>query len=135
MLLTSPSLFLHLFYAFSQGQENGSDCGVFAIAFAMAICNTQNPEELKFHILKMRRCLFECLEDKQMHQLPSNQHQYCQTVCKTENVPVYCKCRLQEEGNMICCEGCGTWYHSTCDNIPKTAWAKESTWLCSSCNH
>ena len=25
-------------------------------------------------------------------------------------------------------------YHSTCNNIPKTAWANDSTWLCSSCN-
>ena len=90
---------------------------------------------LRFHIPKMRRHLFECLERQQMRHFPSNQYHYCQTAHRTENVPVYCKCRLQEEGNMIYCEGCDTWYHSTCDNIQKMAWAKDSTWLCSSCSH
>ena len=56
-IMASRSLFLHLFYAFLQGQENGSDCSVFAIAFAMSICNMQNPGELKFHIPKMTRHL------------------------------------------------------------------------------
>jgi len=28
------------------------DCGVFAIAFAMAICNGQNPKELTFNSLQ-----------------------------------------------------------------------------------
>ena len=123
--------FIHFPHA--QGQKNGSDCGVFAIAFAMAICNGQNPEDLKFDIPKMRRHLSECLEDEQMRHFPSKQHHYCQTTCRRENIPVFCKCRLQEGGDMICCESCETWYHSTCDKIPKTAWAKGSTWLCSSC--
>ena len=35
-----------------QKQTNMSDCGVFAIAFAMAICNRQWPELLCFDITK-----------------------------------------------------------------------------------
>ena len=34
-----------------------SDCGVFAIAFAMVICNRQRPELLWFDITKIRRHL------------------------------------------------------------------------------
>ena len=46
-----------------------------------------------------------------------------------KKVSVHCKCCLQEEGDMICCEGCDLWYHkhgekfylvhvcSTCSNI------------------
>ena len=33
--------------------------------------------------------------------------------------------RLQEEGDKICCEGCDSWYHSTCVNTPKEAWGEK----------
>ena len=42
---------------FQQKQRNGADCRVFAIAFAVAICNGQNQEELTFQISKMRHHL------------------------------------------------------------------------------
>ena len=47
---------------------------------------------------------------------------------------VFCKCHLQEAGKTIYFEGCSTWYHSTCENIPKKAWAKKAKWLCLSCH-
>ena len=45
-----------------------------------------------------------------------------------ETVQVYCRCRLQE-GPMTLCEGCDTWFHKTCENIPKSAWEKDSKWF------
>ena len=118
---------------FTEKQRNGADCGVFAIAFAVAICNGQNPEELIFQIPKMRRHLCDCLEDKQIRYFPANIRQRRQNIRRVEKVPVHCKCRLQEEGDMICCEGCDLWYHSTCVKTPKEAWGKNSVWLCSAC--
>ena len=114
-----------------QRQRNHSDCGVFAIAFAMAICNGQNPEELMFDINKMRHHLHDCLEDKQMRHFPAHPRQRRQN--KKETIKVYCSCRLQEEGDMIQCEECDTWYHATCDTVEDEAWEKDSKWTCSSC--
>ena len=51
--------------------ETEADCGVFVIAFAVAICNGQNPEEITFQIPKMCHHLSDCLEDKQISALPS----------------------------------------------------------------
>ena len=58
-----------------QKQTNMSDCGVFAIAFAMAICNRQRPELLCFDITKMRRHLYNCLEDGLMRHFPASHRQ------------------------------------------------------------
>ena len=117
-----------------QHQTNVDDCGVFAIAFAMAICSGRNPEELQFNVSVMRQHLFNCLEKQQMSLFPATRRLIDPTSSKTEIVEVFCKCRLQEAGKMIYCEGCSTWYHSTCEKIPKKAWAKKANWLCSSCH-
>ena len=29
---------------------------------------------------------------------------------KVEKLSVHCRCHLQEEGEMFCCEGCDLWY-------------------------
>ena len=44
-----------------QQQKNGSDCGVFAIAFATCIVYGIKPEEVSFDIPKLRPHLVECL--------------------------------------------------------------------------
>ena len=44
-----------------QQQKNGSDCGVFAIAFATCIVYGIKPEEVSFDVPKMRPHLVECL--------------------------------------------------------------------------
>ena len=100
---------------------------------AMAICNGQNPDELTFDITRMRRHLYDCLEEKQMRHFPAHPSKRRQTICKKETIQVYCRCRLQEDGDMILCEKCDTWYHATCDTIQDGAWEKDSEWTCSIC--
>ena len=58
-------------FPFQQQQSNTADCGVFAIAFATAICNGQDPEKLLFKTSDMRKHLNDCLEDKKMWQFPA----------------------------------------------------------------
>ena len=63
-IITMHFLLLQIYhFLLLQKQTNMSDCGAFAIAFAMAICNRQRPELLCFDITKMRRHLYNCLED------------------------------------------------------------------------
>ena len=108
--LSSPCIFSYRFiitmhFLLLQKQTNMSDCGVFAIAFAMAIYNRQWPELLCF--------------DGLMHHFPASHRQRYHETTRTEMVKVFCKCRLQEEGKMICCDRCLEWYHSTCEvNVP-----------------
>ena len=91
-----------------QKQTNMSDCGVFAIAFAMAIYNRQWPELLWF--------------DGLMRHFPASHRKRCHETTRTEMVKVFCKCRRQEKGKMICCDRCLEWYHSTCEvNVPAIA--------------
>ena len=118
-----------------QKQTNMSDCGVFAIAFAMAICNRQRPELLCFDITKMRRHLYNCLEDGLMRHFPASHRQRRHETTRAEMVKVFCKCRLQEEGKtVICCDRCLEWYHSTCEvNVPAIAWRGDTTWTCTAC--
>ncbi len=101
----------------------------------MAICSGQNPEELVFDTTKMRGHLLRCLENKRMEPFSALSRQRRQPTCKTsEQVKVFCKCRLQEDGDMIFCEACGERYHSTCEDIPKAAREPNFKWLCSVCS-
>ena len=54
----------------SQKQLNGYDCRVYAIAFAVAICNNQNPSDLHFDGSLMRQHLKECLKRGQISSFP-----------------------------------------------------------------
>ena len=124
----------HAFSPSTEKQTNMSDCGVFAIAFAMAICSRQWPELLCFDITKMRRHLYNCLEDGLMRHFPASHRQRRHETTRTEMVKVFCKCRLQEERKMICCDRCLEWYHSTCVvNVPAIAWRGDTTWTCTAC--
>ena len=63
--------FQKLEYAPCQQQRNGSDCGVFAIAFATSLVFGSNPQNLNFDITKMRPHLVACLQAGLMSQFPS----------------------------------------------------------------
>ena len=69
------NLLVHTFqqieYAPCQQQikQIGSDCGVFAIAFATALVFGSNPQNLKSDIAKMRPHLVTCLRASQVSQL------------------------------------------------------------------
>ncbi len=55
--------------------------------------------------------------------------------CRTEEVKVYCKCRPQDEGDMIYREQCQEWFHTTCEVIRDFASMKNCSWMCSSCSN
>ena len=110
-IITMHFLLLQIYhFLLLQKQTNMSDCGAFAIAFAMAICNRQRPELLCFDITKMRRHLYNCLEDGLMRHFPASHRQRRHETTRTEMVKVFYKCRLLEEGKMICCDWCLEWY-------------------------
>ena len=53
-----------------QSQNGDSDCGLFAIAFAIALCNRDDPSKLSFDQHKMRPHLVECFATGKMTPFP-----------------------------------------------------------------
>ncbi len=52
-------------------QDNANDCGGFAIAFAVDLCQGIDPSRVTFDKMGMRAHLLACFEDGTMKQLPS----------------------------------------------------------------
>ena len=56
---------------------------------------------------------------------------YKQERCRISFIPVYCTCRLPEEGAMIQCIQCKEWFHEDCVEAPHEAWNEVDTdWMC-----
>ena len=54
-----------------QQQRNGSDCGVFAIAFATCLVHFIDPVTVDFDISKMRPHLLSCLKSGYINLFPT----------------------------------------------------------------
>ena len=54
-----------------QQQNNESDCGVFAAAFATCLVNYVPPETVQFDFPKMRQHLFNCLQNGAIERFPT----------------------------------------------------------------
>ena len=119
-----------------QKQHNYSDCGLFAIANAIALCMEQKPECLSYDYSIMRRHFAGCLEDKLMRHFPANPRNVRKMTRRSEEVAVFCTCRMPEdEEKMIRCDSCEEWYHERCTpHIPEEVWInKDYQWNCNDC--
>ena len=80
----------------TQFQKGGSDCGLFAIAFATDLCHGNNPASYRYDPDKLRSHLLECLRLKKMTPFPSQLHRPGRH--QTERIRVYCSCHLPDDG-------------------------------------
>ena len=53
-----------------QIQDNGSDCGIYSLAFATSLCCGDDPSKIHFVSHKLRKHLFNCLENQKMTLFP-----------------------------------------------------------------
>ena len=121
--------------AATQFQKGGTDCGVYAIAYATDLCHGNNPASYRYNQDKMREHLLQCFKERKLTPFPS--------VCirgpkpiNTEKIDVFCTCRLPHmvDEPMAFCPCCREWYHSTCEDIPKYIFTnKNAKWKCSRC--
>ena len=100
-------------------QSGTYDCGLFATALALG----EKPEHYFFDQSKMRAHLWQCLERGEMRMFPVIRKRRVKksAVKSTEQVPVYCKCRMPElpGERMIECTDCKEWYHlDSCVVVP-----------------
>ena len=123
-----------------QMQCGTQDCGLFAIAFATALCLGKQPGQLTFHQDQMRSHLLLCLESQDMTMFPVKKERrsgYILTVKGEHSYPVFCTCRLPalENITMVQCTSCKMWCHAgTCVSVDKKALTnRKAIWTCPEC--
>ena len=126
---------MHVYYRYRpvQQQKGGSDCGVFAVAFAAVLASGCHPSAIKFQQSDMRNHLRQCLEDNQLSDFPTTRigRERRSAIQKIFRVPVYCTCRMPDHFSeeMVKCNHCKQWYHlDLCVSAPT-----KKQWLCSIC--
>ena len=72
-------------------QTNGTDCGVYAIAFATALCNNLDPTSLKFNRRAIRDHLWQALQCGHLSMFPFEKRRP-QDQNKLVKISVYCEC-------------------------------------------
>ena len=55
-----------------QIQDNGSDCGIYSLAFATSLCCGDDPSKIHFVSHKLRKHLLNCLENQKMTLFPQH---------------------------------------------------------------
>ena len=120
-----------------QHQFGGSDCGLFALAFATALSSSTDPTTCTFDQDVMREHFLKCIEKGQIDSFPLKQvrRPICRPV-KVETFDIHCHCRMPEkkQDRMILCNGhCKQWYHDTCERIEANIWNSRLRWYCRNC--
>jgi hypothetical protein len=129
-----------------ESQEDGVNCGTFAIAFATALAFKLNPSELRFNKKIMRQHLINCLLGGKMEAFPvigtrknSNWRPHKQL---SINLNCICKMPFDEKDcgmpekyrKVVQCISCKIWYHPQCESIPENVVGdKKTLWFCSQC--
>lgn len=122
-------------------QDGYNDCGMFSIAYAVALCFGEQPGSLIFDQELMREHLCICIQQQHFSMFPvKGRRRRSLKLKRSESVKVYCICRMPHIPNqpdMICCSDCENWYHgNVClppESIPKEAWSKHIHWSCPRC--
>ena len=119
-----------------QMQAGGSDCGLFAIAFATSLCFGHSPGKFHFEQSAMRKHLVSCFERGQFDMFPIGRTRRSENKVKaTKMIAVYCFCRMPElpRSEMIQCADCKEWFHiDFCVTVDKKA--RSLKWQCNSCS-
>ncbi len=133
-LLHTKSNYITIEYVNVQFQRGGSDCGLFAIANATAICNGTDPAYLHFKQDEMRKHLKTALEKKSLPPFPSKKVKTLMKMDK-EKLHIFCDCRMIDDGRcMVECNGCKNWYHADCISISSSMLGdKQASWYCQLC--
>ena len=118
-------------------QTNGTDCGVYAIAFATALCNNLDPTSLKFNRRAIRDHLWQALQCGHLSMFPFEERRP-QDQNKPVKISVYCECRMPynpPKDKMAECTGCKKWFHKECQQIADKVFKfARFQWRCKTCS-
>ena len=115
-----------------QKQRSGSDCGLFALAFIIAVCHGDDPTSLYFDQENMCFHLITNIESGEATPFPVIKKQTRRKrLVDTVHIELHCVCRLPDNGTpMIKCDECQCWFHAVCVN----AVLGEKPWFCQTCS-
>ena len=115
-----------LYHVDVQRQVGGSDCGLFALAFAASLCVRKDSHTERYAQTEMRQHLARCFEEKKITSFPnSNGRRRLERhrIINRKKVNIFCICRLPwdkydgKRGPLVQCMRCKEWYHQKCLNI------------------
>ena len=136
-LLNTTKDTITLQYMNVQHQCGGSDCGLFALAFATALSTSTDPTACTFSQELMREHFLGCIKKGQIDLFPlKHARRPITRPVKIETFDVHCHCRMPEnpKDRMILCNGsCKQWYHDTCEHIEENIWNSRLRWYCRNC--
>ena len=115
-----------------QQQKGGSDCGLFAIANATALCHC-----IVWKQSEMRKNLHYCITQGQLDLFPRDiiVHAKEGRTKLQHNIPLYCHCRQPDTNKaMIQCGTCKKWYHPECENKVNIPVNNITEMVCSRCS-
>ena len=117
-----------------QQQRGGSDCGLFAIAFAAVVCLGKQPPLADYKQDLMRKELVRAFENKDTLTYVNNVVTFDVRdgayVLFEWNCRVYCHCLMPDDGQqMVKCTACNRWYHHSCEKGDFI----DPEWLCTTC--
>ena len=120
-----------------QQQTGCVDCGLFAIAYAMEICQGRRAERANFKQKIMRNHLFKCISKQKMLSFPKIKLETVirkPKMSKVISIELFCFCNMPEsyDQKMVQCCKCYEWIHFACagKDIQKKV---KGTWKCSLC--
>ena len=70
-ILKTPDSSFTINYVDVQRQNGGSDCGLFAVMFAAALCNGKDPHTISVDQQGMRQHLHKCFEEGEISEFPA----------------------------------------------------------------
>ena len=118
-----------------QKQISGSDCGLFALAFATDICHGIDPVIQSYDQQKMRAHYVSCLELREMVPFPRTSRRVPYHLTKNmTTVAIYYVCRMpNDKKEYVQCSQCNGWFHPTCVSIPDWVINSKRSWRCDTC--
>ena len=122
-----------------QQQTGGSECGLCAIAFAVALVHGQDPACLTFDQEATWKHLRLCLQRQRLDLFPTTKQLKFKKnrVVGREVENIYCLCRgiwVVGEDDMYQCSACSEWYHESCMLSLSLVDTFDHAWLCTLCS-
>ena len=139
---------LRIIRAGVQQQSNGTNCGLFSIAFAVDIAFGITPKERAYAESEMRNHLLKCFKNRKMSPFPQVPPKHRGIKKSKDSIlieDVHCTCRriyitsdMEKDPGffMAMCSVCEEWYHKKCLKIPPKVFKSNNAannWKCLYC--
>ena len=77
-----------------QQQQNGFDCGVYAMAFMVSFVNKEDLASTSFDEKKLGDHLYDCYKQRRLIPFPSAKKNVTRNTAKSNSIELFCSCRM-----------------------------------------